>query len=1094
MKGKDAKRMKTVRDKEDSASRQSRSDKHTPCMLCCILCMLSIFILHIIVLCIKLRIEHQRIAQNNLRAREDSVECTARIDDQRIRQANKRAREDSVERTARIEDQRIRQANTRAREDSVERTARIEDQRIRQANKRAREHSTERDARLNTDRCHHRELYWLRVQEALKAKTRLGCVDDTANFQEREFDETVITHNLQNLITASNNCPKCHAYRWKEERPGFCCEKGRIKLNDLPEPPAEIQQLYESGNSFLNSLRSFNNALAMASIGCEEMVIPGFNPTFKIQGKVYHRIGALLPNQCEEPKFAQIYFHDTDHEVSNRLQHNQHLPTNALQTLQQCIHRVNPYVLSIKAALEYATSHPEVQMLLTANRKPSNEHRRRYNLPTTSEVAVILPGEQTSNLDVVLQTRGGHLQRINELHRSYDPLHYVILFPYGTDGYTVDVPHASGQGRVTTVEFYRFRLQVRDVNRTFNQLMRSRRLLQQYVCDQFAKAEGQRLHWARSHQKEIRADKYQGLLDAVNDNDELRAGSKVILPPTVYGSPRWYAESFQDAMAIVRAYGKPDLFITFTCNPSWPEIKNSLFVGEQPSDRPDLCVRVFHLKLNALLDDLIKNNILGKVNAFTAMKEDQKRGLPHCHILIILNDDDKPRQPADIDRIVSAEIPDKEVNERLWGIITKQNIHGPCGGFNPASPCMVGNATTRSCEKNFPKSFRKHTVVTDSTYPEYRRRSTADGGQQFSKTVGEKTITIDNRWIVPYNPFLSVKYDAHINVEVVYSIKAVKYLYKYITKGSDRVIIRMANGGERDITNDEIERFVNARYISASEAYWRIYEFKIQYKYPPVSKLPLHLENEQTVIFQSTDARDVALRGPPPTKLTAYFQLNRDDPDASNILYPDIYKYYRWNKGKWVKRLANVRRHRETSVDDTPCSDMIGRIPIINLNGRQSELYFMRMLLYHKAGAKSFKDLRIVDGEEQPTYQEACIKMGLFADDSEVDRVMEEAASVRFGTQLRGVFATILMFITPSNPAAFWERHKLFLCEDIMRRNGTKVQPTEDEVNEALLDIQEQLERCNFSLADFQLPTPNSILMNRGCKEMREESDYILKP
>ena len=90
----------------------------------------------------------------------------------------------------------------------------------------------------------------------------------------------------------------------------------------------------------------------------------------------------------------------------------------------------------------------------------------------------------------------------------------------------------------------------------------------------------------------------------------------------------------------------------------------------------------------------------------------------------------------------------------------------------------------------------------------------------------------------------------------------------------------------------------------------------------------------------------------------------------------------------------------------------------------------------------------------------------------------------------RGVFATILIFITPSNPAAFWERRKLSLCEDIMHRDGTKVQPTEDEVNEALLNIQEQLERCNFSLADFQLPTLNGILMDRGCKEMREESDY----
>ena len=86
---------------------------------------------------------------------------------------------------------------------------------------------------------------------------------------------------------------------------------------------------------------------------------------------------------------------------------------------------------------------------------------------------------------------------------------------------------------------------------------------------------------------------------------------------------------------------------------------------------------------------------------------------------------------------------------------------------------------------------------------------------------------MDNSWIVPYNPILCLKYDSHINVEAVYSVMAVKYLYKYITKGSDRVMLHLANGKQTDITNDEIEWFVNARYISALEDYWRLYEFKI---------------------------------------------------------------------------------------------------------------------------------------------------------------------------------------------------------------------------------------------------------------------------
>ncbi len=69
--------------------------------------------------------------------------------------------------------------------------------------------------------------------------------------------------------------------------------------------------------------------------------------------------------------------------------------------------------------------------------------------------------------------------------------------------------------------------------------MKGRRLTQQYATDAFAKAEGQHLRWVKSHQKEIRAEKYQGLLDAVDANDGINAGKKVILPPSVYGSPRW---------------------------------------------------------------------------------------------------------------------------------------------------------------------------------------------------------------------------------------------------------------------------------------------------------------------------------------------------------------------------------------------------------------------------------------------------------------------------------------------------------------------------------------------------------------------------
>ena len=122
---------------------------------------------------------------------------------------------------------------------------------------------------------------------------------------------------------------------------------------------------------------------------------------------------------------------------------------------------------------------------------------------------------------------------------------------------------------------------------------------------------------------------------------------------------------YQDAMTIVRKYGKPDLFITFTCNPLWDDITSNLLPNQKVTDRPDLVVRLFKLKLRELLDDMLKKHILGRPLAHVYTIEFLKRGLPHAHMLIILADECKPRRPSDYDRIVCAEIPDTTLDSIL---------------------------------------------------------------------------------------------------------------------------------------------------------------------------------------------------------------------------------------------------------------------------------------------------------------------------------------------------------------------------------------------------------------------------------------------
>lgn len=106
-------------------------------------------------------------------------------------------------------------------------------------------------------------------------------------------------------------------------------------------------------------------------------------------------------------------------------------------------------------------------------------------------------------------------------------------------------------------------------------------------------------------------------------------------------------QRYQDAMALVQKYGKPDLFLTMTCNPSWDEIKNELLPGQSPQDRPDLVSRVFRAKFEEFKEDIIVKGVLGKVIAYVYVIEFQKRGLPHAHMLIILDENDKLSGPED---------------------------------------------------------------------------------------------------------------------------------------------------------------------------------------------------------------------------------------------------------------------------------------------------------------------------------------------------------------------------------------------------------------------------------------------------------------
>jgi len=316
----------------------------------------------------------------------------------------------------------------------------------------------------------------------------------------------------------------------------------------------------------------------MTSFGATGSVAhEGFSPTFRVQGQIYHLIGSLLPLPDAEPAFLQIYFMgDSSAQLDLRCNLFNGVQRGIIANFQELFDRNNHLIRLFKTALERKTT-DEHRVAIRADRTPSGEHERRFNAPTETEVAIVIINNEYTRRDIVLQRRNQRLQRIDEIHPSYDALQYPIIFWRGNDSYHIglkQIDPSTGRAtdkRVSPMDYYSHQLMIREDGQNF--VLKCCSLLSQFVVDMYAKIESQRLLFIRLNQDQLRTDSYIHLRDAViNDGDATNVGQRFILPSTFTGSPRHMHEYAQYAMAYVRLHGRPDLFITFTCNPTSDQI------------------------------------------------------------------------------------------------------------------------------------------------------------------------------------------------------------------------------------------------------------------------------------------------------------------------------------------------------------------------------------------------------------------------------------------------------------------------------------------------------------------------------------------
>ncbi|XP_074336664.1 uncharacterized protein LOC141673827 [Apium graveolens] len=490
----------------------------------------------------------------------------------------------------------------------------------------------------------------------------------------------------------------------------------------------------------------------------------------------------------------------------------------------------------------------------------------------------------------------------------------------------------------------------------------SGRLFQQYMVDAFSTIEQTRLWWIRTHQTTLRNELYSNICRSVSrgDVDSSNTGKGIVLPAGYVGSKRYMQQNFQDALAVCRYIGHPDIFLTMTCNSLWDEIQKMMeyVPGCIAPNCPDIISRVFRLKLDQLMVDIKDKKHFGVCIGVMYVVEFQKRGLPH-----------------NVDNYVSAEIPDPLLDPVGYAAVKEFMIHGPCGLQNVKSPCMKD----LRCIRHFPKKYCARTTFDDSGFPMYMRRMT-------NITVEIRKAELDNQWVVPYNRDLLVKYQCHMNVEICYHARSLKYLFKYCLKGHDRATVHVQRKRKRQANDtdvggiDEINTYFDGRYLCGAESAYRIFGFPIHHRSISVERLQFHLPGDKNCTFRANEALGkVAAREKNKfSKLEAFFYLNSVDVNAWKYTYDEIPRFYVWNDGerKWT-----MRKH----------GFQIGRLCYVHHS--TGEPWFLCLLLTKVCGATSFESLRTVNGVCYSTFRDACKEYGLLDDDKEWHEVLTQASA-----------------------------------------------------------------------------------------------------
>ena len=485
-------------------------------------------------------------------------------------------------------------------------------------------------------------------------------------------------------------------------------------------------------------------------------------------------------------------------------------------------------------------------------------------------------------------------------------------------------------------------------------------------------------------------------------------------PASLDGSSLKQQDYVDNALHVTAVNGSPSFLITMTLDVNHPDITENLGEGQTANTRPDVTAMVAHRAFERLLY-FVHGGMFGENLTTTATVEWQARGLPHLHLIVTNERQDRVLQAADADRFTTCEAPDD--NDDLLNLVARFMQHK-----HKAGECCEAedlNETTGElhdknarCKQGFPRPLAAYTHEVD------------EGGELLLRCRGRRVeapngLVAYDRMTTEYNPALLLMFRCHINFRMVVSAGAQDYLFKYIMKTlrTKSHVVEQHQGKKSGIVSgegaiDERRVLMRCLRVGAHEGMHRLLGLSrvhVNYQVAVVRPcLPRDMgagpgaAGEDSGHGEGEVEGEGALGKGGRRDLAEWFAHNarlrhEGHPALGMTILDFVRSHARCQKNKvWRRRIGGLPRNQYSRLNR--CSALPG-----------TESFALRSLLVHVKDACSYEDLRTVDGVPRDTFQEACVARGLDRSPNESERVLEAAAeSAGSPAALRKLFACLL--------------------------------------------------------------------------------------